>query len=182
MVKLYIGLGNPDAQYQKTRHNAGFVVVDALRTKLGMPDFKLQKKFQALISKSADIVLVKPQTYMNNSGQAVRAVLDYYNISPNELAEIGTHELFIVYDDLDIVLGEYKVQFAKGPKVHNGVVSVEQHVSSQKFWHVRVGVDGRMGNRRMSGKDYVLQPFTNEELPIFQKTVQTIVKQLEEKE
>jgi PTH1 family peptidyl-tRNA hydrolase len=108
---------------------------------------------------------------MNESGDAVVATLDYFD--KDLLKEIksgspaGTSEkprLIVIYDDLDIPLGQWKLQFGKGPKVHNGLNSIRQHLGSDQFLHVRIGVDGRQGVRHQSGRDYVLTPFYGQEV------------------
>jgi len=178
-MKLFVGLGNPGIDYQKTRHNVGFMVVDLLQQKWKFPDFSFHKKFQADWSKSDKQVLLKPQTYMNNSGQAVRALLDFFSVSPAVLAEQSEDQLFVIHDDLDLKLGSFKIQFGKGPKVHNGLESLYQHLGTKDFWHVRVGVDDRQGDRSMPGRNYVLQPFTEDQRVVITKVIDQIATELQ---
>lgn len=174
-MKVIVGLGNPGKEYQSTRHNLGFMVLDALAIKLGT-QFSAAPKLQAEISKlGTEVLLCKPQTFMNNSGQAVRALLDYYKLfDPTKL-----DMLYVVHDDLDLALGTYKLQLGTGPKAHNGLLSLYDHLNSKDFWHVRGGVDNRGELRsHITPSEYVLQPFTIEEQPILAEEITAIVSEL----
>ena len=157
-MKLIIGLGNYGKEYEFTRHNAGFMVVKRLLEKLKRrANFKTEKKFRADVVRVGDIILAKPLTYMNESGRAVRALLDFY--------KIDTSDLVVIHDDLDIKLGEYKVQRGVGPKIHNGLSSVEKYLKTKDFLRVRIGVDSRKeGVKYGSGANYVLSRMTKDEL------------------
>jgi len=153
-MKLVVGLGNPGKEYVNTRHNVGFEFVDKLS---GGAKFSLESKFESLVYREKDILFVKPQTFMNESGRAVRKIMDFY--------KLGTDEVFLVHDDLDLKFGEYKIQKGVGPKVHNGVSSVESSLSDRNFLRVRIGVDNREAfPYGGSGADYVLSRFGKEEL------------------
>jgi len=155
-MKLLVGLGNPGAQYAKNRHNVGFMFLDAYGDEVV---WREEKKFHGMVAemKSDDekYVLLKPDTFMNDSGKAVAAVANFY--------KINVSDIYIVHDDLDISFGSWKIQQGKGPKVHNGITSIEQSVGSTDFWRVRIGVDGRDSQNRMEGHSYVLQDFSQEE-------------------
>ena len=130
-MKCIVGLGNPGKNYETTRHNVGCMVVDALRESLPIePRFTLHAKFNALFIQQGELVLLKPQTYMNLSGRAVASVVNYFKLDP-------TTDLLVIHDDLDIVFGDCKLQFATGPKMHNGVASVEQYLGTKDFWRLR---------------------------------------------
>lgn len=175
-MKIIVGLGNPGDQYRFTRHNVGFMVVEALAQKLGAT-FNFDKKYQAEVARvGSDVWLVKPQTFMNASGQAVRSLVHFYKL--DQTPEY-THELWVIHDDLDLELGRYKVQLGTGPKIHNGLLSLYQELGTPDFWHVRVGVDGRAGDRRLSGQDYVLQPFMGEEKSRLDQVVSEVVNRLQ---
>lgn len=154
-MTIIVGLGNPGEQYRHTRHNIGFVVVDELVKRMGASQFSLKPKLHAEITKQGETVFLKPTTFMNGSGQAVRAVLEYY--TNWQSTALPLHNLFVIHDDLDIPLGSYKVQLGIGPKQHNGLLSLYDHLGTEEFWHVRVGVDGRGGDRSMPPDRYVLQ-------------------------
>jgi len=149
-VKLIVGLGNPGEKYARTRHNVGFVVLDALAD-LNNLQFFTQGKLKSQIAKNSNLILAKPQTFMNESGKAVSLLFHHYSLSINDL--------LVVHDDLDISLGEYKVQVGKGPKVHYGINSIEDQLKTDQFMRIRIGVDNRDPENRMPGEAYVLQKF-----------------------
>lgn len=153
-MKLIVGLGNPGAKYVSTRHNVGFMLLDRLATVHAL-SFENQDKFHAEFAKNEHLILLKPLTFMNSSGEAVSAVASFYKISPENI--------FVVHDDLDIKLGEYKVQKGVGPKIHNGVNSIEECLKTTDFWRVRVGIDNRDPENRTQGEAYVLEDFTQKE-------------------
>jgi PTH1 family peptidyl-tRNA hydrolase len=154
-MKAVVGLGNPDLKYRFTRHNVGFMLVDALAGELDISLTDSPKMFSK-VGKSQDWLLAKPQTYMNDSGRAVRAIVDFYKLSLSEL--------YIAHDDLDITLGDYKIQHGRGPQDHNGLLSIYEALGSKDFHHIRIGTEARQDDRRnISGKDYVLTPFTDDE-------------------
>ncbi|MGD9129385.1 MAG: aminoacyl-tRNA hydrolase [Candidatus Woesebacteria bacterium] len=192
-MKVIIGLGNPGQKYQNNRHNIGFMLVDYLAGCLGL-NFQSFKKIHSEISKSEDFFLVKPQTFMNESGKAVQAVLKYFDIKAgdsledrkklsqdnqrqiyNKVAKVYSN-LFVIHDDLDLETGRYKIQFGKGPRIHNGLLSIYQHLKTEQFWHVRVGVDNRAGDRSMTGSSYVLTDFKEEE----RKSLDMLIKEIAE--
>src|SRR5258706_7282732 len=167
-MKLIVGLANPGKEYESTRHNAGFMFIDQLA---GGTKFSLDKKLESEILKRKNFVLVKPQTYMNDSGRTVRKMVDFYKISLDDLV--------VVHDDLDIELGLMKIQMRIGPKVHNGVNSVEQCLGSKDFWRVRLGIDNREKMvTALNGADYVLAKFGKEEKRVMEEVIQTASKEL----
>ena len=138
----------------------GVDVVDGLRsTDYGFSDWHSEKQLKAVVSslKAKSVLLAKPQTFMNNSGVAVSSLVNFYKITPGNL--------YVIHDDLDIKLGEYKIQFGKGPKDHGGLNSIYEKLGRRDFWHVRIGIENRIKNNELQikGEDYVLQDFTNEE-------------------
>jgi len=167
-MKLLVGLGNPGEAHVGNRHNVGFMVVD----RLAGEGAEWESKFEALILKAKDYLLVKPQTFMNRSGEVVAKVANFYKVT--------TDDLMVVHDDLDIRLGEYKIQKGVGPKVHNGLTSVEERLGTANFWRLRVGVDNRpAGQARVPGDEYVLSDFTAEEKEISDGVMGEAVKELE---
>lgn len=165
-MKIFVGLGNPGKKYEHTRHNVGFLALDSL---FKQANFHQAPKFKALLDKIQPhkeiCLLLKPQTFMNDSGVSVQSLLNFYKIKPQD--KVGQKifpNLYIIHDDLDIIFGQYKIQFGKGPKIHHGLLSIYQHLGTDQFWHVRIGVDNRNGNRSMPGSNYVLSDFTKEEL------------------
>jgi PTH1 family peptidyl-tRNA hydrolase len=153
-MRLIVGLGNPGGSYQNTRHNAGFLVADALLKAKTSNDFTIRKS----------------DTFMNDSGSFVKKLADQYKLAPESI--------YIAHDDLDIPIGSYKIQFGRGPKDHNGIKSVDESLGTDQYWHVRVGVDNRPLDNRPMGEEYVLQDFTDEEKQILERTIQEICKKL----
>ncbi|MEN8253773.1 MAG: aminoacyl-tRNA hydrolase [Patescibacteria group bacterium] len=172
-----IGLGNPGNKYKDTRHNLGQVILDFLGQKLQIASFKFHTKLKSQISKNSKVMLIKPETYMNESGQAVRAVLGFYKNS-SDLATQQLSDLYVIHDDLDLEIGNYKIQLGKGPKVHNGLNSIYQHLATDQFWHVRVGIDARKGDRSTPPDKYVLGKFNPEEKEKLDSIIKSISDEL----
>ncbi|MEK7213460.1 MAG: aminoacyl-tRNA hydrolase [Patescibacteria group bacterium] len=167
-MKLIVGLGNPGKKYAATRHNVGFLVVNKLALALGLPEFKMDKKFKAEISPGASknkIVIAKPQTFMNESGGAVRALADFYKIKPSEI--------IVIHDDKDIPIGEYKVQTNRGPAGHNGVISLISHLGTQNFTRARVGI--KPAKEIKDTADFVLAKFTKEEQKALEEVIDKVI-------
>lgn len=176
MMKCIVGLGNPGKEYETTRHNVGCMVVDDFSENLpNQPRFSFQAKFSSHVLQQGNILLVKPQTYMNLSGRAVASVIHYFKLNP-------ATDLLLIHDDLDIAFGDYKLQFATGPKMHNGVTSVEQHLGTKDFWRLRMGIDASSRSPeegiKIPGDQYVLMPFSQQELSqlnqVISKTLDTL--------
>jgi len=155
-MKLIIGLGNPGVDYTETRHNVGYKVVDELLRR---------------IKPSKNILARKTNVFMNQSGKFVESQTSEY--------QTKEENLYIVHDDLDIPLGDYKIQFGKGPKDHNGLKSIDDALGTGEYWHVRIGIDNRPGDSRPMGEEYVLQNFSDEEKVIIGKTIKEVCKKLE---
>lgn len=171
-MTLLVGLGNPGSKYTETRHNAGFMVLDALTEET----WNLQKSMEAETIEVGETALVKPQAYMNKSGQAVYKALKKYDYSA--LGKKDFSRMFVVYDDLDIPVGKYKLIFGSGPKVHNGVNSIIETLGSDQFWHVRIGVDGRNGDRSIPPEEYVLSGFRADERELFARVIDGVASLL----
>ena len=153
-MKLIVGLGNPGEKYQGNRHNAGFMFVEYLAQK---NVFKHDKYLLSDVYEiDKEMVLVKPQTYMNKSGDAVAACIKRYCIENTQ------DNLIVVHDDLDIPFGKFKIQM-QGPKQHNGLTDIQNKLRTMDFLRIRIGVDDRPLENRMNGEEYVLQNFTEEE-------------------
>ncbi len=177
-MKCIVGLGNPGDKYAHNRHNVGFMVMDRLLAKIikdqtsNIRHFSNNKKFNAEIMIEQNYIVVKPSTFMNESGQAVAAITQFYKIKNDDL--------YIVHDDLDITLGNYKIQLAKGPLIHYGVNSVEEKLGSSDFWRVRVGVENRevRGNKGIPGEVYSLQNFDEQEQKILDGVIESICQEM----
>lgn len=173
-MKYFFGLGNPGEKYSNTRHNVGQMLLQYLAGENST--FLEKKKLKSSVLQSSDSQswYVKPTTYMNESGLAVFSFLSFFKVDVNSEKE----QIFILYDDLDIELGIYKIQFGKGPKVHNGLNSVVSHLGTDQFTHIRIGVDGRGGQRQVPGKSYVLQPFSQDEMITVERVFAEIKEEL----
>ncbi|KKQ92707.1 MAG: Peptidyl-tRNA hydrolase [Candidatus Woesebacteria bacterium GW2011_GWB1_39_10] len=162
-MKLVIGLGNPGAEYINTRHNVGFMVADAFNTKIRSTKSEFRNKSQIQIFKS--------QNFMNESGSFVKDITIRYSLLPINL--------YIVHDDLDIKLGEYKIQLGHGPKDHNGIKSIDEALGTDQYWHVKIGVDNRPLDDKPMGIEYVLQNFTDEERVILDRVIREVASKLD---
>ncbi len=157
-MKLLFGLGNPGTEYEKNRHNVGFLFVDYLLSlhdhpPLSYDKYLLSETTQLTIG-TEKVIVAKPQTFMNKSGEALTKIAIRYSILPSDV--------IVVHDDLDLTLGNFKIQLGKGPKMHNGIGSIEAHYKTLEFWRIRIGVDARQG-KPISGEEYVLQNFSADE-------------------
>ena len=137
---IIVGLGNPGSKYENTRHTMGFKAIDAMASEFGIDVNRA--KFKGLIGEgrigSEKVILLKPQTYMNLSGQSVREIMNFYKI-PEE-------NLIVIYDDFDLPIGSIRVRKSGGPGTHNGMKSVIQELGSRKFPRVRVGIGSSDGS------------------------------------
>ena len=147
MVKLMVFLGNPGREYARTRHNVGWMVCDHL-----FPNLSWSTKFHAQLARETVVSLLKPQTYMNESGKSVRAALDFYHLEPKDI--------LVVHDDLELPYGTLRLQAGGGLQGHNGLKSIKQHVGSDAFLRLRIGI-GRPNHGSVAS--YVLERFTSEE-------------------
>jgi PTH1 family peptidyl-tRNA hydrolase len=165
-MKIIIGLGNPGKEYKTTRHNAGFLGADFLQKEWGFAPFTLDKKMSAEISsgmiENEKVLIAKPQTFMNNSGEAVWKLLQFYKLSPSDIA--------VIHDDLDIAAGKFKITTSSRAAGHNGVQNIIKRLGTQEFLRTRLGIGGqvRLGidasNNQLSSEGFVLQNFSQEEL------------------
>ena len=155
-MKLIVGLGNPGETYKNNRHNVGFMFIDYMVTLLHGYIVKKNKNYLAIQpSNHVSFILTKPLAFMNLSGQAVKILIK------NLKSKIKN--LVAVHDDLDISLGKFKIQKGVGPKLHNGIESIEKALGRKDFWRIRIGVDNRNPDKWVDGETYVLQNFTQEE-------------------
>ncbi len=161
MIRLIVGLGNPGKKYAKTRHNVGFMVVDELLRRLKVQDYSeecLSHLYKVRID-GKEVLIAKPQTYMNNSGLAVINLLEEYDIKPEEM--------LVVYDDLDLPLGRLRLRLEGSSGGHHGVESIIREIKTEKFPRLRVGI-GRPKDRNKV-VEYVLSPFAEEEEQVLAK-------------
>jgi PTH1 family peptidyl-tRNA hydrolase len=180
-MKVIVGLGNPDFKYHHTRHNFGWLALDALADKYQL-EWEFNKKFKAYITQTTDLLLVKPATYMNSSGLAVQAAMHYYKLIPTKLfgkikdADLTT-VLTVIHDDLDLDLGKHKVSTNSGSAGHKGVQSIIDQLKTKKFTRIRLGIHTNEVGKIPSDK-FVLMKFSNEELLIVNEKIQEIIKEI----
>lgn len=192
-MKLIVGLGNPGEKYEKTRHNLGFMILERF-----LKDFMFERsalwenslKFKANIAQIEwqpkhgsleKVILVRPKTFMNNSGMAVRLITDFYKISPRDV--------WAVHDDIDLPLGNLKIRLGGASAGHHGVESIMEHLNSDKFWRFRLGIgekrelnDSRLGAKRARMKnvdDFVLGIFSGAEKGKLKELLKRGVKAIE---
>ena len=167
-MKLIVGLGNPGKEYEHTRHNCGFDVLDALAGFFQASFDKKQFKGEFTITKflGQDVILLKPLTYMNLSGESVQALSQFYKIKPEDM--------LIVFDDLALDVGKIRLRKAGTAGSHNGMTSVIEQLGTRDIKRLRVGIGSVPLNQ--SGADYVLSKFKAEEQPLVQLSVQKAVE------
>ncbi|MCX6795446.1 MAG: aminoacyl-tRNA hydrolase [Candidatus Falkowbacteria bacterium] len=165
-MKVIVGLGNPGPEYQNTRHNLGFLALDNLFPEA---QYKEEKRFEALVAKYPEGLLVKPLTFMNNSGRAVRKVLDYYGLIPKNFGLLAKKDsdlsdvLVVIQDDLDLDFGVTKIAKDSGSAGHNGIKSIISHLKTQKITRVRLGVKNELFRNPIPADKFVLARFNAEE-------------------
>src|SRR3989338_6842129 len=161
---LIVGLGNPGIKYKNNRHNVGQMFIDFIASLLYCSIVKKEKLFITMKqSNNETIVLAKPLAFMNNSGLAVKKLIEKFKMK-NE-------KLIVVHDDLDIPLGKFHIQFGVGPQLHNGLESIEQHLKTKDFWRVRIGIDARLLDKKISGEIYTLQNFLSQEKKLLETEI-----------
>ena len=163
--QLIVGLGNPEPKYDKTRHNIGFELVDTL-AKSWQIDWQKNRRFQGLFAEGTTIQgkkirLLKPLTYMNLSGQSVRAVTDWYKLSPSSL--------LVIYDDMDLPLGKMRLRMSGSAGGHNGMKSIIAHLGQQDFPRLRIGIGKSTGQKETIS--HVLGKFSPTETKIVQEVL-----------
>ena len=166
-MKIIIGLGNPGKKYLGTRHNVGFEFLDKLKKELNFPEFDFNKKFNAEISINKETILMKPQTFMNLSGESVLSILDFYKLSPENI--------LVIHDDKDILLGEYRLADDSSSAGHNGVQDIIENLGTQKFKRIRIGVGVETN---LPSDVFVLQKFSDEELGIIKKVLDDVLEEV----
>lgn len=161
---IIVGLGNPKKEYENTRHNIGFMAIDALAEKYNIS--VLDCKHKALIGKGVingyKVVLVKPLTYMNLSGEAVRAVIDYYKAD-------AENELIVIYDDVSLDVGQLRIRKKGSAGGHNGIKNIIAQLGHDVFLRIKIGVGEKPKGYDLA--DYVLGHFSKEELAVMQESL-----------
>ena len=177
-MKLIVGIGNPDKKYQNTRHNLGQKIIKEYVETFCKTSLQTKKSFNAdilEIGESSDKKILATSTdYMNNSGIAVHKLTQFYKISPSNI--------YIIHDDLDLEIGDYRIQFDRGPAGHNGIKSIIENLGTQAFNRIRIGI-GKPKSFVASGagdptEDYVLQLFSKDESDIIKTLIPKIFEEI----
>ena len=170
-MRAFIGLGNPGVEYAATKHNVGFLLADALARKLDASSW--QERFHALVAEARlggeKLLIAKPQTYMNNSGEAVGELARWYKLLPEEL--------IVAHDDMDLPVGMIRIRKKGSAGGHNGIKSILSHLGEEGFSRVRIGI-----GRPLPGWDvihHVLAPFREEDLPKIREAVEYLIPAVE---
>jgi PTH1 family peptidyl-tRNA hydrolase len=167
-LHLIVGLGNPGAEYAKTRHNAGFLVAERLAERW-RASWSYEKKFDARVAHSGRVVLCQPQTFMNSSGEAVSRVLEFY--------QLPLKRLLVLVDDADLPLGEIRLRPRGSSGGHHGLESIEQHLGSRDYARLRIGIGRQAGAREITG--HVLGRFSSTEIELMDKVLKVASDQAE---
>lgn len=171
MNHLIVGLGNPGKEFEKTRHNAGWILLDQM-----FPDAEWSRNSYANAGvaiatiSNQEITLLKPATFMNNSGESVEYFIKKKDISPENV--------IVIYDDIDLAIGKLKISFDRGSGGHNGIKSIEAHLGSREFIRIRIGVSKVLESGELA-KPNVLGHFESSEMEALQKLSKTVKKALE---
>lgn len=167
-MKIFVGLGNPGAEYAKTKHNVGFMLADKLAEKIGAENWR--EKFNALVAESffdgEKILIVKPQTFMNLSGEAVGSLTNFYKIS--------AEDLIVAHDDMDLPVGKIRLRPKGSGGGHHGIESIIQHLGGEKnFPRVRIGIGRPPQNWTVN--NHVLSPFNPEDAEKISEVIENLI-------
>jgi len=166
-MKLLYGLGNPDEENARSRHNAGWMVIDGYRNQTGkVKDWTIDPSkefiFSLLDRDGVRTVLCKPTRYMNDQGACLANALARFNINPSS-------DLLVLHDDLDLLLGKMQLRQRRSPPSHNGLYSIREQIRTDIFWRLRLGIDSRKSRTEMSGEEFVLSDFSPKEMSIMEE-------------
>lgn len=162
-MKLIVGLGNPTDKYLNTRHNIGYMALDFHLQNKGL---KPSKKFNAIVYQAAKIIYLKPETFMNLSGEAVIKTMQYFKISPEDI--------LVVYDDLDLAPGLVRIREKGGTGGHKGMRSIFEHTHTENIARIRIGI-----GKDADAKNYVLKPIPKKEVPMYRTAFEMVDQALE---
>ena len=165
MIAVIVGLGNPGSKYKNTPHNIGFEIINEFAKQNSFGEFKLSKKFKALISEEDGVILIKPQTYMNASGKSVATLFNFYK----------PKELIIIHDDIDLPLGKIRISKNRGSAGHKGVESIIKELNTKNFSRIRIGIKPE---KLYHTEKYVLTKFKKQDKKIIKKLISQAVEEI----
>ena len=170
-MKLIVGLGNPGREYNKTRHNIGFMCIDKIAEyfKLSFDSNKFTGSYTQFNYNGEKIILLKPGKYMNLSGEVIRDFVNFF--------KIDIEDILIISDDLDTKVGKYRLRYKGSSGGHNGLKNIELHLSSKEYKRIKVGISN---DKNLDTKDYVLGKFTNEEMELLNPIIEKIPSIIED--
>ncbi len=170
-MKLIVGLGNPGKEYENTRHNIGFFMIDKYLASKNIYDFKF--KFKGLyvdtIINNEKVIFLKPQSFMNLSGEVVKKYLDFY--------KINVEDILIISDDLDLNIGNFKLKSKGSSGGHNGLKNIELNINTQQYKRIKIGISN---NKNIDTKDYVLSKFSKDDIIIYNNLSKIIIEILDD--
>ncbi len=179
--KIIVTLGNPGKKYEKTRHNAAWLLIDEI---LKNENWKKEKKFHSLTCETNNIIFLKPLTYMNLSGESVFRIMDYYKMLPKKFSLFRKKDsdlnncLTVIHDEIDIDLGKYKIATNSQSAGHKGVSSIIKHLKTKNFKRIRIGIKNEMLRKVIPVDKFVLQNFNKDELNILYNLSDDIKKEI----
>ena len=170
-MKLIVGLGNPGKEYENTRHNIGFSLLDVIANDKGLnfDSEKFNAKYAEINFDKEWLILIKPLSYMNLSGIVVRKYMDYFKISKDDI--------LIIQDDLDMVLGKIKFVYNSSSGGHNGIKNIEEQILTREYVRLKIGISN---NKDINTKDYVLAKFSKSDLEILDNTYSKLINLVED--
>lgn len=168
-MKLIVGLGNPGREYENTRHNVGFQIIDlfALKNHVLISKEKFNGLYGEIMIQGEKVILLKPQSYMNLSGEVVRKFVDFF--------KIPISNVLILSDDLDLPLGTFRIKKKGSSGGHNGLKNIEMHLGTQEYSRIKIGISN---NKNIDTKDYVLGSFSREEQVLLNEIKESVTEAL----
>lgn len=172
--KIIVGLGNPGKDYEQTYHNVGFLAVDYFISKIGHSTPKKINAKKIEYAEYQNVIFVKPLTYMNESGIAIKNAMKYFRVTPEEL--------LVIHDDSDIAIGEYKLSFERGAGGHRGIESAINYLKTKKFWRLRIGIRPPLpaGAARKKAEEFVLKRISPAHHKLLIAAFASIAKEVEQ--
>lgn len=164
-MKLIVGLGNPGKEYEKTRHNVGFMAIDrfALENNIKIDKVKFDGLYNEFIIDNEKLILLKPQKYINLSGEVIKRYVDFY--------KINIDDILVICDDLDLSLGKVRIRYKGSSGGHNGLKNIESHLKNQNYKRIKIGISN---NKEIDTKDYVLGKFDKESSKMIEDSINKV--------